>query len=180
MRSARSVVVLCSSISARCLRTSTAARRTVHTLIGSYDAFRTSTRPVEPVLCPGRTVGVLAATAGILAVAHRRNPRIRAEDAHRLDVAGHCLDGLDDRRLGLAAVEVAEEHVVAQANAPRARLDAGEVHLAARELPENADQPARRLVAGAPEHDRGLQRPLVGERCRRVLGSQPYEARPVV
>src|SRR5215213_8395491 len=147
MRSARSVVVLCSSISARCLRTSTAARRTVHTLIGSYDAFRTSTRPVEPVLCPGRTVGVLAATAGILAV------------AHRLDVAGHCLDGLDDRRLGLAAVEVAEEHVVAQANAPRARLDAGEVHLAARELPEDADQPARRLVAGAPEHDGRLQRP---------------------
>src|SRR4051794_28956019 len=86
MRSARRVGVLCSSISARCLRTSTAARRTVQTLIGSYDAFSTRTRLVEPVLCPGKTVGVLAATAAILAAAPCRNPWIGAEDPDALDV----------------------------------------------------------------------------------------------
>src|SRR5215212_328592 len=36
----------CSMTSARSFSTSTVARRTVHTLIGSYEAFSTSTRPV--------------------------------------------------------------------------------------------------------------------------------------
>ena len=43
--SERSSRLECSMISAFCLSSRTAARRTVHTLTGSYVAFRTSTRP---------------------------------------------------------------------------------------------------------------------------------------
>ena len=44
----------CSSTSARFLRIRTAARRTVQTLIGSKEAFRTRTRPDERPRCSGR------------------------------------------------------------------------------------------------------------------------------
>src|SRR5215207_7869428 len=45
--SERSSYVACSRISALALRRRTAARRTEHTLIGSYVALRTSTRPAS-------------------------------------------------------------------------------------------------------------------------------------
>ena len=57
------------------------------------------------------------------------------------------------------SLEVDEEEVVAEAGAPRPRLDPGEVHAAAGELAQHVDQPARRLVAAAPEDDRRLRRP---------------------
>ena len=52
--SACSTQSLRSSISARCLRIRIAARLTVQTLIGSYEALRTSTRPRDPGRCSGR------------------------------------------------------------------------------------------------------------------------------
>ena len=58
------------------------------------------------------------------------------------------------------ALEVHEEHVVAEPGAPRPRLDPRQVHARgpANSL-QHVHEPARRLVAAAPEHDRGLRRP---------------------
>ena len=64
-----------------------------------------------------------------------------------------------DVGLGVATLEVGEEHVAAEALLARPRLDPGEVDLPVGELRQAADQPARRLRADAPEHDRGLPRP---------------------
>jgi hypothetical protein len=53
-----------SRISALCFRTSTAARRTVQTFIGSNDALSTSTRPGRAPRSSGRRAGSAVAGAG--------------------------------------------------------------------------------------------------------------------
>src|SRR3954452_24307192 len=58
------------------------------------------------------------------------------------------------------ALAVEEEHVAAQANLPRARLDLREAHLAARKLAQASGQPPGPPRAAAPEDDRRLRRPF--------------------
>src|SRR4051794_19352188 len=88
-----------SSTSARSLRIRTTARRTVQTLIGSYEALRTRTRVVF-------TSG--ASLPGGSGVQHR----IRAEHLERLDPPGERVESLADLLVAGRAVEVGEEHVV--------------------------------------------------------------------
>ena len=82
-----------------------------------------------------------------------------------------------DRRLLEPAVDVEEEHVLAETLAARARLDPGEVDPAGGELEQAAHEPARARRAGAPEHERRLE-PLAAVRLRACAGD-PDEARLV-
>ena len=76
------------------------------------------------------------------------------------------------------ALQIGEEHVVAEAHPARPRLDPGQVHAAVRELAQDLHQPARRFVAGAPEDDRGLGVPA---RVHGLAGGgEPHEAGHVV
>ena len=79
---------------------------------------------------------------------------------------------LGDVRLGVAPLEVGEEHVAAEPLLARPRLDPGQVDVAVGELRQAADEPAGRLGADAPEDDRGLPRP------RRRSASPCVRARP--
>src|SRR5215212_5959814 len=73
-----------SRISARDLRISTVARRTLQTLIGSYVAFRTSTRPPVPEPTTGGEAGGTGPfTALKMLPGHGAGSRrIRTEDLH--------------------------------------------------------------------------------------------------
>src|SRR5688572_3337180 len=89
----------CSRISARSFSTRTVARRTVHTLIGSYEALSTSTRPLVPrgpTTCSQNSRG------------------IRAEDAQLLDSSLERSQRLGDPLVVGPAHEIGEEHVVAE------------------------------------------------------------------
>ena len=69
-------------------------------------------------------------------------------------------------------LEIAEEHVAAEPDAPRPRLDPSQVDRARRELREAGDEPAGRQVAAAPEDERGLDggRDAAGRRRLRRRG----------
>src|SRR5215204_5349346 len=170
----------CSTTSAFSLSRSTTARRTVHTLIGSYVALRTSTRPpADPRRwCsvggadPGRSGGVATAISGRSVAATReaagRRERLRggvgAEDPHVLGVPAQALQGLGDGPLCVAALEVDEEEVPAEALLARPGLDLGQIDPAEGELRQAAHEPAGLLGADAPEDDRRLPRPVLGRR----------------
>src|SRR3954471_8019426 len=138
-----------STSSAFSLSSSTAARRTVQTLIGSYAALRTSTRPpsrprrrcsasdVDPrgaggELTPMTNLGVSVAggagASGRYGALWRGG--IRPDDAHLFAVVAQRADRLGDRRVGVAAVRVDEEQVVAEAASLGPRFDARQVHAA--------------------------------------------------
>src|SRR5205807_824284 len=68
--------------------------------------------------------------------------RVRAEHPYLLAERAHAGERLVDVRLAHTAREIGEEHVAAELAAPRARLDLGQVDLAARELIEAAHEPA--------------------------------------
>src|ERR1700756_900813 len=143
----------CSITSAFSFRRSTTARRTVQTLIGSYVALSTSTRPTSrprrwcPVCgadpsgsggtreaigvrwrpfsgAPGGTPPDRAASGG----------RERPQDAYLLHVGAHGRQPGGDVCVVLTTLEVDEEHVAAQALLARARFDAREVDAALCEL----------------------------------------------
>src|SRR6185436_4665453 len=185
----------CSSTSAFSFSSSTTARRTVQTLIGSNVALRTSTRPdsrprrrcsgggADPT-CAGGTDAVAAMTVGRSVAgdyvpfdrcaAARKPPRAgaiglcgrkRAEHAQVLDVAAQRGEGLGDRSVVVAAFEVGEEHVAPEPLLARARLDPREVDAAQRELRQAAHEPAGGFGADAPEDDRRLPRAVAGG-CR--------------
>src|SRR3954470_16100094 len=80
----------------------------------------------------------------------------RAQDAHHVGVGAQPLDRAGDRRVAVAALEVEEEHVLAETLPAGAGLDPHEVDAALGELREAAHEPARARRAGAPEHERGL------------------------
>src|SRR4051794_32114553 len=131
--------------SAFSLRSRTVARRTVHTLMGSYVALSTSTRPpdqrpepsaVDP--CRRRsTSGTDPVGAGGTAVAIAGRSvegrfadsgadRERTEHPQGLAMAPQARDR--GRYVGIRSRprDVAEEHVVAEADPARAGLDPGE------------------------------------------------------
>src|SRR5215207_11349013 len=165
-----------SMTSAFSLSSSTVARRTVHTLIGSYVALSTSTRPPdqrpEPsVVDPCRrrsTSGTDPVGAGGTAVAIAGRSvvgrcgvsgggRERTEDPHGLAMRPQAGDRGGDVRIRSRAHELAEEHVVAEADPARAGLDPAQRDRAGGELLQAVDQPARLQIAAAPEHERGLE-----------------------
>src|SRR5918997_171522 len=135
-----------SMTSAFSLSRSTVARRTVQTLIGSYVALRTSTRPpdqrpepseldpcrwwsasgTDPIGAGGTAVAI-AGRSVVGATGGSGGDPERAEHADRLAAPAQPRDGGGDIGIRSRALEVAEEHVVAEAHAPRTRLDAGEV-----------------------------------------------------
>src|SRR3712207_1447353 len=119
-----------SRISARFFSNRTAARRTVQTLIGSYDAFSTKTRPDEPPSCatrpapgsagtgPGakspasaaKVTSVRAATVAISVTSAPADRRVRPEDPDLLDSAAQCDQRLAHGRPPGVSLEVGEEH----------------------------------------------------------------------
>src|SRR3954471_16951354 len=169
-----------STTSALDFSNSTVARRTVQTLIGSYVALSTSTRPplqrpepseVSPCrrslsgTDPNGPGGTAVPTWRILAVrpggsacrrAARRG-RKRPQDAHQVGMLAQAVDGRGDIRIGRRALEVEEEHVLPEPAPQRPRLDAREVDRPAGELVQAGDQPARAARARAPEDQRGLR-----------------------
>src|SRR5215207_5002301 len=100
-----------SSNSAFSFRSRTAARRNVQTLIGSYVALSTSTLAI--------TAGNCRHTAS--------SHGIGAENPHRSGLRPQRRDCLGGGRIGLPALEIAEEHVAAEALPQGPRLDPGEV-----------------------------------------------------
>src|SRR3984885_15197430 len=82
----------------------------------------------------------------------------RPEHAEHLDMAAQAGQGVGHVRVGVAPLEVEEEHVAPEALLARPRLDAGQVHLPRGELRQAADEPSRRLRAHAPEHHGRLPR----------------------
>src|SRR5215207_7216835 len=194
--SAWSAQSACSKSSARSLRMSTVARRTVHTLIGSYDALSTRTRPDEVPRCsvrrpgsartgagsPASMVTVRALSATVRASVARARPlldgRIGAQHPDRLHPLAQGGERLVHVRLPDGALEIGEEHVVPEPDPPRPRLDLREVDVAVGELSQDGDERPRPLVVEAPEDDRGLRaRPRV---YRLVGRRQPDEAGLVV
>src|SRR5215207_10441698 len=135
-----------SMTSAFSLSRSTAARRTVQTLIGSYVAFRTSTRPpdqrpepseldpcrwwstsgTDPIGAGGTAVAI-AGRSVVGASGGSGGDRERAQHANHLAPPAQRGHGRRHLRIRRRAVEVAEEHVVAEPDAPRARLDPRQV-----------------------------------------------------
>ena len=79
---------------------------------------------------------------------------VGAEHADPLRLRPQRLQRLGHRRVVLAALDVDEEHVAAEALLARARLDPRQVHAAEGELRQAADQPAR-----APPRRRPRRRP---------------------
>src|SRR5919204_531823 len=147
-----------SSSSAFSLRMRTAARRTEQTLIGSYVALRTSTRPASrPRGRCSRTGADPTWPGGVWLPMATDLPQqcsgdrgdapsgggIGTEHAHLLAVGVQPGDRVGDRRLVRPALKVGEEQVVAELPAPRARLDLREVHAAEGELRQAAHEPAR-------------------------------------
>ena len=148
---------------------STTARRTVQTLIGSNVALSTSTRPWSR---PRRRCSASGADGGkpggggIAAAwrarvsATRPSPSARAGSyrARAAPGSARAVPRPPPRSCAsaVAPVEVGEEQVVAQPPAPRPRLDLRQVDRARRQLGQAAHEPARALVAVAREHDRGL------------------------
>src|SRR5947209_5822881 len=116
----------CSRTSAFSLSSRTTARRTVHTLIGSYVAFRTSTRPTSRPRrwCsrsdadPSGAVteeAILAAVyrwgcEELTALAGRKGP----QHAQHLDPLSQPGQRRGDVRIAVSALEVEEEHVAAE------------------------------------------------------------------
>src|ERR1700689_3863708 len=82
---------------------------------------------------------------------------VGAEHAHLLAAFPQPGDRAAHGGVLAGALEVGEEHVVAEADPTRARLDPRQADVAVGELGETAHEPARRAVAGAPEDDRGLR-----------------------
>src|SRR5215218_7466926 len=167
--------------SAFSLRRSTVARRTVQTLIGSYVALRTSTRPpdqrpvpsafdpcrwwsesgTDPTGPGGTAVAIAGRSVENRAVASGGG-RERAEHPYGLATARQSGDRVRHAGLDHGALEIAEEHVVTQPDPARARLDPREVDAARGELAQAVDEPARRQVAGAPEDQDRLARSAAG------------------
>src|SRR5918994_6769152 len=195
MRSERSLPFPRSTTSAFAFSTRTAARRTVHTLIGSYVGLRTRTRlvpgPCPPVAEP-RPAGVripwvrvacLLMMGRILTrgrTGPARNPdglhRVAAQHPDRLRLDAQRLDRRGDDRILGRALEVEEEHVAAQAAAPGARLDPSQVDAAARELEQRLDQRPRVVLAKRREHQSGAPRAAAGGAG--VRGGAAPQARP--
>src|SRR5947209_4891813 len=144
-----------SSSSAFSFSSSTTARRTEQTLIGSNVAFKTSTRP--PPSCPRRWcplsgvdetgpggLSCMACLRRIAVVATRLcRCRIGPQRPYLLAMCGQAAHRIGHRPVGFATLEVGEEHVAAGALLARARLDLGQVHAAEGELREAAHEPAR-------------------------------------
>src|SRR4051794_39595511 len=133
-----------SSSSAFALSRRTTARRTEQTLIGSYVAFRTSTRPlpsrprrgcsesgVDDTGPGGDCMTVRGSIPGV--PVHLRR-WIRAKAAHLLAVRREPADRFGDRCVAVAALQVGEEHVAPEPLFARARLDLGQVDPAESEL----------------------------------------------
>src|SRR3954452_16609364 len=134
-----------SMTSALSFRSSTTARRTVHTLIGSKVALRTSTRPED--------------RGSMLGSGYRQGGRTRvgAQDADAVAVRVECADRLGHRRVVGAPLAVGEEQVVAELPARRPGLDLDEVDAAEGELRQAAHEPSGAVVARACEEDRRLE-----------------------
>src|SRR3981189_3705755 len=108
-----------SRISARDFKTSTVARRTVQTLIGSNVALRTRTRP---------PVGLADTSPRNFTEESGGGGRGGAEDLHPAHAATQRVERVGDVRVAGDAFEIGEEHVVAEAAyAPRTGLDLGQV-----------------------------------------------------
>ena len=140
------------------------ARRTVHTLMGSYVALSTSTRPPDQRPAPsglgpcrgwspggtdpsgpgGTAVAMTCAECSY--GADGNEPSTRTPSAWERSAPIAWATGGSSG----AAVEVDEEHVVPEPAPPRARLDAGQVDLAVGELGQAAHEPARRGRRSAP------------------------------
>src|SRR3954468_20200598 len=156
-----------SSSSAFSLSSRTTARRTEHTLIGSNLALRTSTRPLPSRprrWCesgvddsgPGGDCMILGRSIAVDRVLLRR--WIGPQGADLFAVRREPADRFGDRRVVLAALEIGEEHVAAEALFARPRLDLREVHAAERELRQAPHEPPRLLRPAPPEHQRRLPR----------------------
>ena len=148
-----------SMTSAFSLSSSTVARRTVQTLIGSYVALSTSTRPpdqrprpsasgpcrgwspsgTDPSGPGGTAVAILRAS-----VAYGGRLRERPEHAHGLGVGAQRLDRLGDRGRRRRGRRGRRRTCRAEALAARPRLDARQVDAAEGELRQAAHEPARR------------------------------------
>src|SRR5829696_9258296 len=113
-----------SIISAFSFRSRTVARRTVQTLMGSYVALSTSTRPPDQRPRPSASgpcrgwspsgtdpTGPGGTAVAILREVYLRRGRERPEYAHRSRVRAQRLDRLRDRGVARIAVEIDEEHV---------------------------------------------------------------------
>src|SRR5215218_6547157 len=176
--------VACSSTSARSLSTSTVARLTVQTLIGSYEALRTRTRPFVPPRCacrPSSSAGWCpgassprAGSTGCSAVAvtpfsvYKRGPAglpssaggdgggVRPQHAQHLHTRAQGVERAGYRLIARRALEVGEEHVVPDRRPARPRLDLGQVDLTLGELAQHPHERPRRAVVEAPEHQRRL------------------------
>jgi hypothetical protein len=141
MTTGRAIVELaeCSSHSARSiisalsLSSNTTARRTVHTLIGSYVAFNTSTRPTARPRrwCSGCGADPSGSGVTYVAIGSVLAPslpgaaldsgrRVGAQHLQPLDVAAEPVQGGRDRAIVLVALHLDEEHVAAQALLARA------------------------------------------------------------
>src|SRR3954447_24328121 len=152
-----------STTSALDFKSSTVARRTVHTLIGSNVALSTSTRPPlqrlgepsESGPCRGWTPsGTDPSGPGGTALATERsvasNPdRLSAhrggkgpEDSNHLGMRAQPVDGPGDAGIRHRSLEVEEEHVLAHSPPQRARLDPGEVHAREGEHGQAGHEPA--------------------------------------
>src|SRR5689334_22422194 len=92
-----------STISARSLSTSTVARRTVQTFIGSNVALRTSTRP---------PVGLTDTSLGNFTDASGGVSRIGPEHLHHTDPGVESGQGFLHVRVACRAFQIGEEHVV--------------------------------------------------------------------
>src|SRR5215212_8825199 len=124
-----------STTSAFSLSRSTVARRTVQTLIGSYVALSTSTRPPDQRPEPseadpcrrwsgsGTDPTGTGETAVAISMAECRRwlggGREGAQHAHGLATAAQAGDRVGDGGVRGRAVEVEEEHVVAEPDPPR-------------------------------------------------------------
>ena len=87
--------------------------------------------------CPARIGAGSALRAGFEAL---RGSGERTEHPDGLAVLAECVQRARERRIGPRRDDVADEHVVAEADAARARLDAGEVDRARGELGEAVDE----------------------------------------
>src|SRR5690349_18412492 len=141
MTTGRAIVELaeCSSHSARSiisalsLSSRTTARRTVHTLIGSYVAFNTSTRPTarprrwcsdcgaDPNGSGVTDVAIGSVLLGsVPGCAPDSGGRIGAQDLEALHASAEPQQGGADGGVLFVALHVHEEHVAAQALLARA------------------------------------------------------------
>src|SRR5918998_3828583 len=150
-----------SMTSAFSLRSSTVARRTVQTLMGSYVALSTSTRPPDQRPAPSapadpcrwwseRGTDPTGPGGTTVAIAGRSvdggpggsaGDREGPEDPHGLAAPAQPGDRRRHLRVVRRALQIAEEHVVAEPHPPRTRLDPREVDRARGELGQAVDEP---------------------------------------